>query len=344
VYLRPTQWNGRRQCVCRHPNAKGLNAYLRRFVAELEQKELEALALGRCLQPAQLRAKLRIPFYTFANQMIEKTSHRESTRRNRLSTLHALQHFRPQLEWEQLDYALLNDFEHHLRAAGCQPGTVAKHLKHLRLLVNLAIRHGHLPEGSSPFRTYPIPTARHVPVFLTKEELLRFERLAASGCPAEHRTALDAYLFCCYTGLRYSDFTCLTAEKFVSEGGLTWLRFATVKTGVEVNIPLEPLFEGKALALMERYQPHPEALFHLKSDRDVNRHLAALASLANITKHLTFHTARHTFATLLIYKGASITTVQKLLGHRRVTTTEHYGEILPEGIVKDLIRCQDLSR
>jgi integrase len=151
---------------------------------------------------------------------------------------------------------------------------------------------------------------------------------------------LEAYLFCCYTGLRYSDFTALTCENFVEEGAETWLQFKTVKTGEAVRLPLNHLFEGKALRLYERHRSRPEDLFHLRSDRDANRRLGAIAGMAGITKHLTFHTARHTFATLLIYKGALITSVQKLLGHRRVTTTEHYAEVLPEGIVKDLERCE----
>jgi site-specific recombinase XerD len=344
IYLKPLQWDVRRQRIRRHPHAATLNMQLRQYVSKLEGKELALRLRGTPVTPALLKEAMRqsesVPaFYAFVERMIAQTSHREGTRRNRLTTLHALHAFRSAVEWSDVSVAFVHDFEHHLRLRGEQVSTVAKHLKHLRLFVNLAIRHGLLPEDASPFRTYSIPKARHTPVYLTEEELRRMEALATADCPAAHRPTLEAYLFCCYTGLRYSDFTALTADNLTCEGGVTWLQFTTVKTGVAVRLPLDHLFEGKALELLRRHAGRIEELCRLKSDGAVNRSLRALAALAGIRKHLTFHTARHTFATLLIYKGAHLTTVQKLLGHRRVTTTEHYATVLPEGIVKDLLQC-----
>jgi site-specific recombinase XerD len=346
IYLSPLQWDDARQRIRRHPNASALNATLRRMVAEVEAQELAMTLRGVEVTPALLKegTRRRAPqaFYAFVEQAVVKTSRRPSTLRNRLSTLHALQKFRSQAEWSTLDYAFVDDFEQYLRRSGCRSSTVAKHLKHLRLFINLAIRHGRLPEGSSPFRTYPIPSACHTPVYLTDEELRQMETLAeGADCPEALRNLLDAYLFCCYTGLRYSDFTALTADCLVEEGGATWLKFATVKTGAAVKLPLDYLFEGKALKLWRRHQSRLGEWTGLKSDASANRGVRVLAAQAGIAKHLTFHTARHTFATLLIYKGARITTVQKLLGHRRVTTTEHYGEVLPEGIVRDLMKGKD---
>jgi site-specific recombinase XerD len=343
IYLSPSQWDGGRQRVRRHPNAVALTAHLRQFVAEMEQREMDFRLRGKAITPAQLKAAVCHPkslsFYAFVEHILNKVSHRGSTLCNRLSTLHALKKFRPEVEWSALNYAFVDDFEHHLRASECQASTVAKHLKHLRLFINLSIRHGHLSEDGSPFRSYPIPAAHHTPVYLTEQELARMEGLLEADCPATYRMALEAYLFCCYTGIRYSDFTALQASNLTQEGDEAWLQFTTVKTGILVKIPLAHLFEGKALKIWARHQSHPEELFQLKSNGAVNKSLRWLAEQAGIRKHLTFHTARHTFATLLIYRGASITTVQKLLGHRRVTTTEHYGEVLPEGIVRDLERC-----
>ena len=70
----------------------------------------------------------------------------------------------------------------------------------------------------------------------------------------------------------------------------------------------------------------------------MNKELNALAKLAGVDKHISFHTARHTNATLLIYNGINITTVQKLLGHKSVKTTQIYTNIMDITIVRDLER------
>ena len=66
--------------------------------------------------------------------------------------------------------------------------------------------------------------------------------------------------------------------------------------------------------------------------------------LAKIRKRATFHTARHTCATLLVYQGVPITTVQKILGHTSLRTTQIYSEIMPRTVVKDLKSATRKSR
>jgi site-specific recombinase XerD len=344
IYLRPVQWDNHRSRIRRHPNAVMLNLQVRKQMAELEEKEITLRLAGQAVTPASLKHMLHtaasVPFFTFVEQTVKKVSRRASTCRNRLSTLHVLQRFRPTTDWAMLDHAYVDDLVHYLRGAGCRTSTIGKHLKHLRLFLNLAIRRGYLQEERSPFRTYSIPSTQHVPVYLTLNELTRLETLYAEGCPPIHLPALEAYLFCCYTGLRYSDFISLSASCFVYDDSITWLQYTSIKTETAVKLPLDHLFEGKALQIYWSHSSCPEELFRLKSNKDVNQHLVSIAELAHISKHLTFHTARHTFATLLIYKGASILTVQKLLGHHRITTTEHYGEVLPQSIINDLKRCE----
>ena len=116
-------------------------------------------------------------------------------------------------------------------------------------------------------------------------------------------------------------------------------------------MPLELLFDGKALKIIEKYQTIEE-MASIPINADTNRILSEIGERANIKKHFTFHTARHTCATLLIHQGVAITTVQKLLGHTSVKTTEIYSEVLSSTIVKDLLAIRkkknvnkfDLSR
>ena len=107
-----------------------------------------------------------------------------------------------------------------------------------------------------------------------------------------------------------------------------------IKTGIELRLPLYLLFEGKALTILDRYEITEFA--NLGSNAETNKALAFITSMARIKKHVTYHTARHTCATLLVHQGVPITTVQKLLGHTSVKTTEIYSEILSNTIVRDL--------
>ena len=116
----------------------------------------------------------------------------------------------------------------------------------------------------------------------------------------------------------------------------TWLIYRTVKTGVEVHLPLNLLFEGKAIAILHDYRKDLESFFRLKNNSNVNKELKRIAQAAGLEKRVSFHTARHTNATLLIYNGVNITTVQKLLGHKSVKTTQVYANIMDRTIVQDL--------
>ena len=145
----------------------------------------------------------------------------------------------------------------------------------------------------------------------------------------------DAFLFCCYTGLRFSDFNHLLPKYFVTIKGKPWLQIKTEKTGYDLKIPLYLVFDGKPLEILNKY-PSLKDLVSIGCNADTNRHLAALQRMARINTRTTFHTARHTCATLLCHQGVPITTVQKILGHTKLTTTQLYSEVMADTIVRDL--------
>ena len=191
---------------------------------------------------------------------------------------------------------------------------------------------------SDPFRGYKIKTAPYKHVFLLPEEVGKLENLKPTDVDPSLEHTLDAFLFCIYTGLRYSDFIALSEKNMVEIEGNSWIIFHSVKTGVEVKLPIYLLFEGKAWQLLCKYEGRWKGFFGLKSNTCVNNDLKVIGKMAGIEKHFTFHSARHTNATLLIDQGVSITTIQKLLGHRNVSTTQIYAEIMGKTIVKDLTR------
>ena len=198
-----------------------------------------------------------------------------------------------------------------------------------------------MDERSYAFRRYRIKTAEYGHTHLTPEELERLECLKQTGKPLRQKKVLDAFLFCCYAGLRYSDFIRLTPDNLTYMRSEVWLTYKSLKTGNEVHLPLHLLFGGKAIAILKEYGNDLGAFFRLKDNSNINKVLRSLAGRAEINKRVSFHTARHTNATLLIYRGVNITTVQKLLGHKSVKTTQIYANVMDQTIVHDLERHQE---
>ena len=341
VYLKPEQWDARKRQVKRHPNAEALNRRLYAFVAAMEEKELQMWKQGRPVSLETLKAELQTggsgdSFLAFFEREVRNAAVRESTRRNLWSTFNVLREFRRGVLFSELTLEFLCDFETFMRQRGYHVNTIAKHMKQLKRPVNAAVHKGYLPAQSHPFLHYKIKTTAYRHTRLNPEELARLERLVPDRrCPQLQHT-LDAFLFCCYAGLRYSDFTSLSARNIVDVGRERWLVYRSVKTQVEVRLPLSLLFGGKCLALLEKYADCPARFFRLPDNSNVNKRLRVLGRMAGLERPFSFHAARHTNATLLIYKGVNITTVQRLLGHKNVKTTQIYADVSDRTIVHDL--------
>lgn len=338
IYLRPEHWDKRTSQVCNHPQANDLNAMLFEFVLHLQGVELALWKRGVPVTLSLLKDAMKknrpvnVTFPVFAKEYVTHSDRRESTKENLYTTITVLQEFRPGLDFKDITYTFLKDFEVYLREKGNGINTVAKHLRQLRTLVNEAINQGYIHADAYPFRKFKIKQEKGRHEFLTPDELKKLENLEVSDRKLRH--VLDAFLFCCYVGLRYSDFCQLTPANFIRVNGKRWLHFKSIKTGIELHLPLHLLFEGKALAILDRYDITEFA--NLGSNSETNKVLAVITGMARIKKHVTYHTARHTCATLLIHQGVPITTVQKLLGHTSVKTTEIYSEILSSTILRDL--------
>lgn len=343
IHLTPEQWDNRKRLIVRHPNAESLNYMLRMFIIDLEQKEIELWKNGCEITLERLKEEMSpgggIIFQRFVHDIIMSSPGKPSTRKNKLSTLSLLVQFRPGLSFRSLNAHFIHSFESFLYSKGQKVNTVAKHMKHLKGFVNSAIDRSYLQPSDWPFRRYKTRKAKGKTTHLLPEEVSKLESLELSGRSRSLSHTLDAFLFCCYTGLRYSDFTHLSEKNIIITRNTPWILFTTVKTGSSVKLPLLLLFGGKAWKLLQKHQGHWDAFFRLKANSTVNKELTRIAGLAKIDKHFSFHSARHTCATLLIYHGVNITTVQKLLGHRNVSTTQIYSDIMESTIIRDLEKC-----
>ena len=343
IYIRPDEWNKRTSSVINHPHAKDLNLWLYEFIVRLEELELSMWKKGITPTLSQIKNafdnnhEANYTFQSFCVSTIEKSQRKKSTQNNLLATLNVISEFRPTYTWKDLNYTFLKDFEYWLSQKGYAVNTIAKHLRNLRTFINEAIAAGHLSVDDNPFRQYTIKLEKTKHRFLTPEELTIIESAHLSGTFKHVR---DVFLFCCYTGLRFSDFIRLHPQHFSELNGKAWLKIKTEKTGSYVQIPIYLIFEGKALKILNHYSSI-EAFTQIGNNAYVNRKLAELQQKLNIKTKITFHVARHTCATLLCHQGVPITTVQKILGHSNLTTTQVYSEIMADTIVRDLSKIKE---
>lgn len=344
VYLQPDQWDTKRRMVKNHPNADVLNRMIYEHISLIEQTELGLWQQGKTISLELLKNSLEKPvsnaksFLAFFKDEVNKSSLKESTKQNHLSTLELLREFKKEVLFTDLTFEFVSSFDNYLQSKGYHLNTIAKHMKHLKRYVNVAINKDYMDVQKYAFRKYKIKSVEGSHTHLSPEELRKLEDLQLNGRFIKLQKTKDAFLFCCYAGLRYSDFVNLTAENIIEFQQETWLIYKSVKTGIEVRLPLYLLFEGKGIRILQRYKEELTEFFKLKDNSNINKELSTLSRLAGIGKRISFHTARHTNATLLIFGGANITTVQKLLGHKSVKTTQVYANIMDITVVRDLER------
>lgn len=346
VYIRPHQWDKSTSSIVSHPNAMALNAWIYEFILQLESMELSMWKRGVVPTLVQLKDAVKddrlseVTFDSFGKSAIEHSSRSKGTKNNLLCTLVMLSEYKPGYDWHDLTYSFLKDLEQHLRSKGAAVNTVAKHLRNIRTIIGEAISQGYMSADDNPFKNFKIKHEKVPHRFLNPDELKKMENVNVSGKLAHVR---DAFLFCCYTGLRFSDFKHLKEEYFTKIKGQPWLHIKTEKTGYDLKIPLYLVFDGKALDILGKY-PSLKDFVSIGCNADTNRHLATLQQKARIKMRTTFHTARHTCATLLCHQGVPITTVQKILGHTKLTTTQIYSEVMADTIVRDLSNVKKYER
>ena len=271
-------------------------------------------------------------FYAFFSQEIELMPVAESTKKNHRDTLRLLQKFKPQLYFSQLNYEFISSFDYYMINDGYAINTIAKHMKVLKQYINRAIVLEYIQ--TSPFRKYKIRSTTTERESLSEKELFLVEQYREQQ--EERNEILDAFLFSCYSGLRYSDMCRLTKQHIVFLNRKRWIVMRMQKTDTDIRVPIYLIFEGKGLRLLKEIRRSRGLVFRLPDSQTVNRELKKICKKVGIKKHITFHSARHTCATLLLYKGVNITTVQKILGHKSVKTTQIYSAITDLTIEKDI--------
>lgn len=242
----------------------------------------------------------------------------------------------------ELTYQFITEFDMFLRnhqpAEGqkkLENNGVMKHLERLRKMANLAARLEWVDR--SPFERFQLKFQRTEREALTKEEVSEIETrvidLSRLGW------VRDLFVFSCYTGLAYADVMQLMPEHIIlGIDGEYWIKTSRQKTDTVVNVPLL----AKARTILEKYRTDPRAvangtIFPAISNQKLNSYLKEVGEMCCIDKNLTFHLARHTFATTItLSNGVPIETVSKMLGHTKITTTQIYAKVIEKKISADM--------
>lgn len=341
VYLTPDQWDKKHRKVKNHPNAIRLTKEINDFITTLESVELERRNSGKVFTLDHLsdhvHGRLTNSFTTFMKTEIEQERLGAGTKAGMRSTLKGLQEFKEEVLFSELNYDFLLDFERHLYAKGLGINTINKYFRHIRKFVNLAINKDLFDLNKYPFRKFTAKSESTKREFLASEEIEAIENLQLPEDKKHLQKVVDMFLFSIYSGLRFGDITSLTRNNIVVEDGKEWIVLKMQKTKEPLRIPIYLLFDGKCLDIINRHATDERKLiFDDFTNQYVNRCLKEIAEIAGITKSITFHTARHTQATYLLYKGVPVTTVQKLLGHKKLQTTQIYAKVMDRTIVSDL--------
>ena len=152
----------------------------------------------------------------------------------------------------------------------------------------------------------------------------------------------DVFVFCCFTGLAFSDVSVLTADKIVTDAdGEQWIRKRREKTDELSSIPLLEI----PRQILVKYSGHrklagTDRLLPVLSNQRCNGYLKEIADLANITKKLTTHVARHTFACMSLDNHVAIETISKMLGHANIKTTQLYARMQDKTISEDMVKMR----
>ncbi len=246
----------------------------------------------------------------------------------------------------ELDYNFIIKFEKYLR--GYVPvdhqkqmgnNTVMKHIERFRKLINLSFKLGWIERD--PFVNFTAKFIKTERGFLSLNELEKIENKDFNI--SRLQLVKDLFIFSCYTSLSYIDVLHLTEENIcIGIDGDLWIYYRREKTTKPIRIPLLP----QALQIIEKYKDNQKSIvqgniFPKISNQKLNSYLKEIADLCSIKKNLTFHIARHTFATTVtLSNGMPIETVSKLLGHSRITTTQIYAKVIERKVSDDMQRLR----
>lgn len=248
-----------------------------------------------------------------------------------LNAIKIFKTYRPKIRIGQIDRDFCLGLKDHLSkvyrtksGARLSDYSIINYMAVLRAALNEAVRSGFIPDN--PLMKLSVAEKVKTPVsqreYLTIDEV---QKLIDTDC--RHEAVKNAFLFSCNCGLRLSDVKKLRWGDIQTDGDKWQANIIMFKTRTPLYLPLS---KNARRWMPERETADADELVFkgMLSDHYGNAVLRKWAKKAGITRHVSFHVSRHTFATMMLTLGADLYTVSKLLGHTKVETTQIYGKII----------------
>ena len=241
----------------------------------------------------------------------------------------------------RIDLAFINNFDFYLRnTKNCNNNSTIKYIRNFGKIVKQCYKNGWLERD--PFLNYDGKVKEVERTYLTETEI---ESLLNKKFKIKRLELVkDLFLFSCFTGLAYIDVFNLTpANIIIGIDGEKWISTHRQKTESASKIPILPVTQ----MIIDKYDNHPQStnedkLLPILSNQKMNAYLKEIAAICEINKELTFHIARHTFATTVtLTNGVPIESVSKMLGHKNLRTTQHYAKVLDRKVSEDMKILKD---
>lgn len=354
------QWDDEKQRVKKsHPNASRINAFLATKVAEAEgvavELETNSKYIGTYKIKETLMGKSLQDFFPYADKFAEQffKHGKIGSHRRAKSVIQKLRNYLGEkpFYFDQFTVTFLKEYESHLAEIGNGLNTIHANMRLIRTIINNAVREDLMPIELNPFPKHKLKCEQSQRDFLNEKELHSIEALQLDETYMinHHR---NAYIFSAYAGgLRISDLLQLRWRNFDGER-------ITIKIH-KTQTPLSILLPNKALEIINFYkreeakgadfifplirispeEKNPLVIHNAISSATayINKNLSKISELADIEKHISFHTSRHTWATRALTKGMRIEHVSKLLGHGAIKETQPYAKIVNAELDKAMV-------
>lgn len=344
-YVNPLDWDDlRKQVKSKNQEAENVNSFITMTVSKAKQIIADLRLTDQVISGQVIKERLTGRKNTCSLlELIEKHNLelekkvgndycRATVNRYKLTKKKVIQFL--ENEWQVKDLGLLEIKPHFLDKLEtflkfnqklCHNAAM-KHIKNVKKIMRYGERFELIQQ--TPFSNFRCTTQEVHREALTQSELDNL--IKKKGLNDRLSLVRDVFVFSSYTGLAYSDVAKLNKNHIQQiDDSTRIIIISRTKTNAESRIPLLPQAEEILKKYSEFSISNKEGkLLPVASNQKMNEYLKEIASICDISKRLTTHLARHTFATTVtLQNGISLEVVQTTLGHKSIRTTQIYAKM-----------------